>query len=63
MGLLYLRCSEKRGNFVGEGARWVGKYVGCDGDGLDSFLLLGEGVGVLFHMIQSAMLLYFEVLQ
>ena len=66
MRLLYLQCLEKRGKIVGEGAtlrRWVGKYVGCDGDDLNSFLHLGEHVGVLLHMIQTGVLLDFEVLQ
>lgn len=66
VGLLYLRCSEKHGNFLGEGATfrgWVGKCAGYDGDDLDLLLHFGEGVGVLLNMIHSRMLLDFEVLQ
>jgi len=65
VGLLYLRCLEKCGKIVREGVslrRWVGKYVGCDGDDLNLFLHLGEGVGVLLHMIQSDVLVDFEIL-
>ena len=48
MGLLYFQCLEKCGKASREGAtlwHWVGKYVGCDGDDLNLFLHLGEGVG------------------
>jgi hypothetical protein len=41
LGLLYWRCSEKRGKIFGEGATfqgWVGECAAYDGDDLDSFL-------------------------